>query len=147
MPNTHTLTEVIDVTQHHVPLLRAANTYTSGTYTDMSAYEGGVFLIEVGAMVATATLNAQVVQATSSAGAGSKNLTNAALVEVADTGGSKLYAIEFRTGKLDLANGFKFVGLTVVTANANVTFGTVLLRHRGRVFPVSTSLQQKVIVA
>lgn len=148
MPNTHTLSDIIDFTQLFPPASRTVAA-TGSTYIDMAGFEVGVVLVDIGAMAANATFDAQVVQATAAAGTGTKSLAGAVLVQLVQTptdGSNKLYAIEFRTAQLDIANGFHFVHITITPATAAVIGGVVLIRHRSRVQPVSTSLTQQVKV-
>lgn len=76
--------------------------------------------IVLGAMTATATINAKLEQANTSGGGGAKDITNKALTQVADTGGSKTYAINLRPDELDRANGFLWFRLSITPATAAV---------------------------
>jgi hypothetical protein len=144
MPNTHTLTQDVDFTQVLAPAVVTPATATVGTYIDMSGWEGGVLLFDVGAMAGTSTFIANLISGTTASGGTTANPTGATLVVIADTGGSSLYAISFRTSQLAALK--RFVSVTYTVANANVTFSVILIRYRGRSLPVSTSLTQNVLM-
>lgn len=149
MAANHTLTDSVDFTQLLPPASRNAGAATGTTYADMAGFEGGVVLIDVGALGSSATLDVQVKQATDSSGTSSKALTGAALTQLtqaSNDGSNKLYAIEFRSTQLDLNNGFRFVQVTVTVATAACVYSAILIRHRGRLYPVVTSLTQQVKV-
>jgi len=104
------------------------------TYIDMSDYARIVFIIHVGDMPATSTLDAQVVQATDSSGTGSKNITGAAITQLVATDDDKMVSIEVRDTALDVANGFRYVAITLTAANSPV--GTCFaLQYRGGGLP------------
>ncbi len=147
MPNVHTLVEAIDFTQHFAPASRTTSAYTAAIWTDMAGFEGGVFLVDVGAITDSGTLDAQVTQGSTSAGAGTKSATGAALTQITSTGASKQYGIEFRTEQLDLASSFRFVGITLTVGTNTIACGATLIRHRGRKLPLTTSLTEAVKMA
>jgi hypothetical protein len=144
MPNTHQLGLAIQPTLL-VPPASSSAARTSAAYVDMRTFEAALLNLIVGAIGAGGTLTAQLVQATSSGGAGSKNLGSVTFTTITDAGGStagvsnSLYGIEFRTGQMDLANGFYFVGVTITAAVAASISGAELIQHRGRTLPVPAS--------
>jgi hypothetical protein len=84
--------------------------------------------ILIGAMTATGTLDANLQQATSSAGAGAKAITGKALAQTLAAAGSNTQAsIECRADDLDTNNGFGFVALSVTIGTAASIFGAALL--------------------
>ena len=104
------------------------------SYIDMSDYDRIVFLIMVGTLGATDTLDAQVVQATDAAGAGSKNVTGAVITQLVDADDDNMVSIEVAGSALDVENGFRYVALSI--AQAGTPDGAVLaLRYRGGGLP------------
>ena len=93
-----------------------ASSTVPATYIDMRDYERVVFLIFVGDMPTSSTLDAQVVQATLADGTGSKDITGAAITQLVATDDNKMVSIEVRDTALDVAGGFRFVSLTLVEA-------------------------------
>ena len=108
--------------------------YGTGTQTsDWASVEEfhQVFaVVEAGILAASATLDAKLMQATSSTGAGAKVVSTAnAQITQLDTGDNDKQAImNLRTDSLDVAGGFSFVALrmTLTTAGGDcsgVLFG------------------------
>ena len=87
------------------------------TYIDVTDFERFAFLISAGALGASATVAAQVVQATAAAGTGSKVITGAAMTAFADDDDDQFVTIEVQSDQLDIANGFRYVAITVTIAN------------------------------
>jgi hypothetical protein len=105
------------------------------SYIDMSDYERIVFLIWVGVMNAGDLLDAQVVQATDAAGAGSKNITGAAITQLTATDDGKLVSIEVRDTALDVENSFRFVSLTLAETSAPPFAMVLALLYKGGGLP------------
>lgn len=104
--------------QSVIPPESGVTTQTApATYIDVANFERFVFLISAGALGTGATVDAQVVQATTAAGAGSKNITGAAITQLTATDDDKFVTIEVLREKLDIANDFRYVSLTVTVAN------------------------------
>ncbi len=141
----HNLTQDVRFDQVLAPASRGAGAVTGATYLSMDGHESAVALLDVGAIVATGTINLKVVQATDAVGTGSKDMADAVLVQIADTGGSKLYAIEFRADTLDHNNGFVYVSVTLTTAAAANIAGVTLMRYRGRRTSAAAGLTQRVL--
>ena len=93
-------------------------------YIDMSDYERIVFEIKVGTLAADSTIDAQVAQATSGAGAGTKDIAGALITQLVDADDDTLVTIEVRDTALDVEGGFRFVSLEVAVAETAVV-GTI----------------------
>ena len=116
----------------------AATTVTD--YADMAAFERVMFIVQVGTMAATATLDAVVKQATDSSGTGAKNLTTSKAITQLTQAGSdsdKQVIINVLTEDLDLANDFDHVALSVTGATAASDYGVVILGFNPRILPAS----------
>ena len=87
------------------------------SYIDVTNFERFAFVISAGALGASATVDAQVVQATAAAGTGSKNITGAAMTQFTDTDDDTFVTIEVQSDQLDIANDFRYVAITVTIAN------------------------------
>lgn len=104
-------------------------------YIDMSDYERCVFLIMTGAMATGDIVAAQVVQATSAAGAGSKVITGATITDLDIDDDNALATIEVKDTALDVENGFRFLSLTI-DETGSPAFGCVIaLLYRGGGLP------------
>lgn len=113
-------------------VLTDANYPVSGSYIDVSEYESFVFLIGLDTI---ATPDFAVYQDTSATQTASiKAVTSAAKTDVVTGDDGKWFTIEVETARLDVANGFRYVTLTVSGTggadNANVWFLGNLPRRR-----------------
>jgi len=93
-----------------------ASSTVPAAYISMADYERVVFLIFVGDMPTSSTLDAKVVQATDAAGTGSKDITGAAITQLGATDDDKMVSIEVRDTALDVEGGFTHISLTLVEA-------------------------------
>lgn len=116
------------------------------TYIDVSQYDRFVFLISLGAT--NNTVDAQVVQATAAAGTGSKNITGAAITQLDGNDDNKFVTIEVDTQRLDIANDFRYVAVTVTVAGTTTAevlfFG---LNARSRPITKVSAWDEAVVVA
>lgn len=118
--------------------------YTAATtvsdYADMGLFERVMIIISVGTMASTATLDAVVKQATTSAGAGAKNLTTSkAITQLTQAGGDsdKQVIINVLAEDLDMANNFDHCAISVTGATAASDYGVVVLGFNPRYAPAS----------
>lgn len=104
------------------------STVRSTGWIKADKYETYLAQIILGAMTATATIDAKIEQANTSGGGGVKDVTGKALTQVlAASGGSKTYAINLRPSDLDTANGFFWFRLTITpTTAASLMVGQIL---------------------
>lgn len=141
------LAENVAFSQALAPASRAAaNVSTGATYLSMQDFEFVTFTLNVGAITGTGLIDLAIVQATDAAGTASKAITSAALVQIADTGGSKLYGVTVRATQLDAAGGFYFVSATLTTTTAANVSSVVALRYGAGHTPVTSGLTQDVRV-
>ena len=120
------------------PDVLTAAAHTSA-YVDAGQFESLMALILAGTLGASGTLDAKLVQATDSAGAGSKDITGKAITQLtqAGTDSDKQAVINCRAEELDLANGFSHVALTITVAVASCDGAGVLLGFNPRHAPAS----------
>lgn len=102
----------------------AANSSSWVNVADMARI---VAIIQTGLIAATGTFDAKLEQATSSGGAGAKDITGKAITQLADTGDNKNLVIDCRADELDVNGGFKFVRLTLTGATAATVMAGILL--------------------
>ena len=142
----------------HAPLIvENADSLTAATYTSayvsLSDYHRAFLDINVGEMQAGATLDVQILQATSAAGAGAKVIAdksgtgNKAITQLTQAGGDgdDLLRIELQTEELDVTGAFEFVAVQVVVANAAVELGYVLYGNQARYKPTPTTNWTEVV--
>jgi len=113
----------------------------------MENYHRAALIINVGDMVATATLDISIRQASDSAGTGTKAITDKSITQLTQAGGdgNQILVIELRTEELDIANGFEYIGVRSVVANANVELGWTLLGIVPRYKPVATTNWSEIV--
>lgn len=142
----------------HYPLVEenadsfAANTYDSA-YASLQDYHRAVLVINVGDMGQGATLDVQIRQATSAAGAGVKTIADKAgtgtkaITQLTQAGGdgNQLLCIELQTEELDVDNRFSFVGVRAVVAGASIEYSWILYGIITRFKPVPTTNWDEVI--
>ena len=137
MPSYHdSLSDGVLVTLDVLASTASAN--VNGVAMDMSGWDGILYVFNLGAMTATATFDARIVQSANSNMSGATNITNAALTQVlAATGNTNTYMIDVWRPTS------RYVRSATQPATANVTFSSVAIRYRasGLLPPTQTALQ------
>ncbi len=97
----------------------SATTVQTSAWLDATIFHNILFKVSVGVIAATGLVDAQVQQATSNAGAGAKAITGKSITTftaAANSGNQAL--INLRQEDLDIANGFKWVQLSITPSVA-----------------------------
>jgi len=118
------------------------------SYINVSDFERFAFVFELGAT--DQAVDFKVVQATAAAGTGSKDVSGAAITQLATTDDNKQVIIEVEVRKLDINNGFYFVAVTIALTGGSATTGAIVFYGiNPGASPVSqpAALAQKVLVA
>lgn len=125
----------------------AAGDHNVNNYRSMANHQRGVCLIAVGDMAAGATVDLQLTQATSIAGANAKNIDGKAITQLTQAGGdaNSVVAIEVRTEEMDVDGGFAYLGGTLTVGVGNVTVGLVGLAGCSNQLPVSTTAWTEIV--
>jgi hypothetical protein len=110
------------------PDANTAGTLTTG-WVSMADWGRVMAIVFAGDLGASATLDAKLEQATSSGGAGAKDITGKAITQLtqAGTDSNKQAIINCHREELDLANGYTHVRLSHTVATATSDSGAVLL--------------------
>jgi hypothetical protein len=108
-------------------------------YADMAKFESLFFIISVGTMAASSTLDAVVKQDVAATGSAKNLTTSKAITQLtqAGTDSDKQVVINVRAEDLDMANGFSICALSVTTAVDAVDYGVVVLGFNPRYSPAS----------
>ena len=117
---------------------QSATTVQTTGWVDASTFENFLAIIEVGVISASGVVNATIQQATSSGGAGAKALgTPLSIVAVTQAGGgsSTQSLINFKSDDIDVANGFRWVQLSVTPTVAAALIAAQLLGIDARYGP------------
>jgi len=109
-------------------------------YADMGQFESLMFIISVGTMASSSTLDAVIKQATDASATGVKNLTTSkAITQLtqAGTDSDKQVIINVRAEDLDLAIDFDFCAISVTVGTDVIDYGVVVLGFNSRNNPAS----------
>lgn len=90
------------------------------SYVDASKFQNLGVLVSAGDIASSGTIDCQLVQATSSTGAGSKNITGKAITQLTagSTDSNKQAWINVDGGELDVENSFRYVAATMTVSVA-----------------------------
>lgn len=122
------------------PAAIAASTVTSG-WVFMGNWQSVTAIVKAGVLGAAATLDAKLQQATSSAGAGAKDIVGASIAQLtkAAADDNKQSILNVRAGSFDINGGFNYVRLSVTVAVATSTVDVILLGVNGFTLPASNN--------
>lgn len=111
------------------PDANTAAAYTSATYVDAKNFKSFLAIVAAGTLGASATLDFKLVQATDSAGTGSKDITGKAITQLTQAGSDsdKQAVINLQVDELDVDGGFSFVGMTMTVGTATSDCAAILL--------------------
>lgn len=127
------------------PSAQAVGTLTSG-WVPLAEVESILAVINTGVLGASATVDANLQQATSAAGAGAKAITGKAITQlVAATGNNVQAAINLRGDELDVTNGFAFVQLSIIVGTAASMTAGQILGGNPRNYPASLQNPASVV--
>ena len=109
------------------PVSQGAATVTTG-WVRASDWYRLLAVLSVGAMTATGTIDAKLQQATDGSGTGAKDVTGSAITQLTQASGdsNKIVAINLDVSKLDIANDFDYVRLSITVAVAASLISAVL---------------------
>ena len=99
---------------------QSANAAKTSGWIDATKYLNYMATISVGALGASATVDAKLEQATDGSGAGAKDVTGRSITQLTKAGAddNKQVEINLKQEDLDFNNGFKFFRLSVTPAVA-----------------------------
>ena len=120
------------------PASLTANTYYSD-WVLADDFEQWMGIALVGAIATNGTCDIALVQATDGSGTGVKDITGKAATQLtqAGTDSNKQVVLQARTDELDLAGGFRYIAIEVVTATAATIAGACLLGFNPTYGPAS----------
>jgi hypothetical protein len=111
----------------------------STAWVDMSKFDRLLGLVQSGVLGAGATLDAKFEQATTSGGAGVKDVTGKAITQLTQAGadGNKQALINLYGEELDVTGGYRFARLTATVATAASLISGLVLGFNARYAPAS----------
>lgn len=121
------------------PASYAAGTQTTG-WVSVKDFQTFMAILTVGALGTSATVDAKLEQATSSGGAGAKDVTGKSITQLTQAGSdsNKQVIIDLRHSHLDIKNDFSYVRLSVTVAVAASILGAVILGVHAQNTPVTS---------
>lgn len=128
-----------------VALASAVHIGTAGTMTatavNGTGFDRCLFIISVGAMTNTATLNAQITDCATTGGSYT-NTAGTALTEIADTGGGTIHTID-----VPVKAARPFMKTLIVTGTAAAVNGAVAILYKGsQKFPITQLATQAITI-
>ena len=126
---------------------KAAAVYTSA-YVSMRDYHRGWLYLNVGDMAGTATLDVSFLQATTTAGAGTKALVPAkAITQLTQAGGDgdQLVCVELQTSEMDVDGGFDCIAILVTVGVAAVELAWSFFGLASRFKEVPTTNWEEIV--
>lgn len=128
------------------PASRSAVEANTG-WASMRDYHKAVFIVSAGQIGAQGALDASILQATDTLGAGAKAITGKAITPLDTNDDNSMSVIELDSSELDVANGFDCIlgsvshgGVVAILSSA------LLIRYQPRFKPVGTDNIDEVVV-
>lgn len=107
-------------------------------WVDASEFHQILAIVMAGTLGTSATLDAKLRQATSAAGAGAKDITGASITQlVKATDDDKQAIMSLDVDALDIANGFRYVALSMTIGTATSDAAGLIIGLAPRVGPAS----------
>lgn len=129
--------DLVTLLERISPVSQAAATVTTG-YVDMANFEALKATIVTGVLGASATVDAKLQQATSSGGAGVKDVPNSSITQLVKASNDNNEAIiNCQDEDLDSAGGFRFVRLSITVGTAASLIAAVVEGYGGRFQPAA----------
>lgn len=116
-------------------------------YVSLQNYHRAVFVLNAGDIAAGGFIDAWLLQATTTAGAGAKTISGKSITRLTQAGGDSdsLVCIELQTEELDVSNNFDCVALFVRVGSATAEFGYTIYGIVPRFPPTPTTNWQEVV--
>lgn len=146
MAYTNRVSEDLVPLATHYPLTRQVATHVSD-WVLMKNYHRAWFFLNLGAMGASATVDAGIQQASDGTGTGVKAVASKTITQLTKAGAddNSLVCIELQTEELDVDGGFEWVRFYVTIAVADCTYSANLFGSNSRYKPVPTTAWDEVV--
>src|SRR5512139_995221 len=132
------------------PAVKSPAAAQVSTYVSLANYHRAVCVVQTGAIAATSTCVIQLLQASTSAGAGSKGIPTTVgqtktTTSLTTADANSVIVIELRTEELDVANGFEHVAVSRDVDTDTVALGIILYGIEPRFRPVATANYNEIV--
>ena len=124
--NIHALSRHVVFSQHILPQSTSAEVNAAAAL-DMSDFDGVMFILNVGVIAATGTIDADVEVDDNSGMTSPTNLTGGAITQLTDTDDNKIVGIDIH-GRFGATN--RFIRLEVTAAVAASVLGVIAIQYR-----------------
>jgi hypothetical protein len=125
------------------PVSQGAGTISTG-WISMADLKRLLAVVQTGVLGASATVDAKLQQATSSGGAGAKDITSKAITQIVKASGDNKQAlINLQPSELDVAGGFSYVRLSITVGTAASQVAAALYAVPG--YEPATSYNQAAV--
>ncbi len=115
-------------------------------YVSMRDYHKATAIIQVGSIAANGVVNAKLIQATDTLGAGAKEIAGKAITALGDTDDNKMCVIELDTSELDVANRYDCIALQINTGgNCAILCSGLLVRWLPRFKKVDNTNLEEIV--
>ncbi len=130
----HNITEMVDFSLGVSPVSTSAAP-TVNEWKDVRGHEYVTYVILVGVIAATGTVDFKLQQAKTNAGGSKKNIAGATIEQIDADGDNKIHAITVKASKLDADNGFFYIAPVVTNAAADGAVSVLGIFYRSRENP------------
>jgi hypothetical protein len=113
-------------------------------YVDVSEFHRVLVLVHPGEPSGAATIDVDVEEATSAAGAGAQNVTGVAPAQIVAADAGEPGLIEFQTEDMDAANDYRYINVEVIVAVGAYPYSVYVFGFEPRYRPVDVSLWREV---
>jgi hypothetical protein len=123
---TEQLSQALSIQSHIPPAAQAAGAVTIASGVDMQKFRRALFVLDVGAFGASATVDMKLVESNSSNMSSQTDLagSNVAITQLQAAGGNnRLASLEARAGQMTK----RYLGVTVTVGTATTTLGVIAL--------------------
>jgi len=130
------------------PVSQAAGTVTTG-WVSMATFSRILAILQVGALGASATVDAKLQQAVDSSGTSAKDISGKSITQLtkAGTDDNKQVMVNCEAAELDVANSFNYVRLSVTVATAACLINALVIGFDARYQPATQKTTVDEVIA
>lgn len=113
-------------------------------WVDVSEFHRVLILVHPGEPGGASTIDIDVEEATSAAGAGAQNVTGVNPNQIVAGDAGEPGEIEFQTEEMDAANDYRYINVEVIVGTNTYTYSLYVFGIETRYRPVSTALWREL---
>jgi len=108
-------------------------------------YHRIIVLLHIGEPAGASTIDVDVEEATTAAGAGTVNIAGKSIATIVAAGAGSIVAIELRTEEMNVANDFDWINVEVTVGVAAYTYSLYVFGFEPRFPPVPVTAWQEIV--